>query len=170
MKERKSFVEISDSYLRAVTVLYSKEGVKSLHSRVVHLDDCSSESIGEALKSIFCGNNKWEGINVLKRFNLREVVLVLPSRHFVLDSLSVPSVDDQEISRMVGFYSSKRIPYEASELCCDYLLLDSDDGISNVLGMGIPCEIVEKYIYALQRSGMRVCNVVPSFLGGVAVD
>lgn len=94
----------------------------------------------------------------------REAFVSLPSSEFIIRSFSMPLLAKDEISSAVEFEIRKYIPFKLEELIFDYQVSQFVEGKAKktkVLFIGIKRNILEKYIYILQQTELRILSLEP---------
>ncbi|MDP3142496.1 MAG: pilus assembly protein PilM [Candidatus Omnitrophota bacterium] len=94
----------------------------------------------------------------------REAFVALPSSEFIIRTFSMPFLAKDEISSAVEFEVRKYIPFKLEELIFDYQVSQFVEGRAKKLKIffiGIKRNILEKYIYILQQTELKILSLEP---------
>jgi Tfp pilus assembly PilM family ATPase len=102
--------------------------------------------------------------NALRKNEIQtdEVIVTIPSRDVLLRTFLIPYLPKTEIGPAVDFESRKFVPLKLDVLYFDYLLqktIEKKDRRFKTHFMAIKKEILDKFIYALEKSNLRISAV-----------
>lgn len=91
----------------------------------------------------------------------REAVCVIPSTLFISKNVDMPSVDREEISKIVDLQAGRYTPYSRDEIVIDYLCMESaGQHYTNVLLLIVNRAVIDQYYQILEQAGLSVARFV----------
>ena len=99
---------------------------------------------------------------LVKRFKAksREVICVVPARSFISKNVDMPSMDREEIRKIVDLQANRYTPYSRDEIVFDHICVDTPgQHYTNVLLIIMNRKLVEKYCRIIERAGFGLSYI-----------
>ncbi|MEI8176261.1 MAG: pilus assembly protein PilM [Candidatus Omnitrophota bacterium] len=75
------------------------------------------------------------------------VIIALPRYQMTVRNIRIPSVDDDEIAKMVDLQAVKQLPYAPDDLIWDHKVIEKrDDGYSDIFLAMVHRDIIDRYV------------------------
>lgn len=144
--------------VRGTAVNVVRMGGKDPRSCEFYSASAGSSSLAD-LKDALSGLLKKHGLS-------GKFVVALPQKQCSCRFLKVPSIEEQEIERMVKMQASRLLPASKDELVVRFLVTSKEpDGYSNVTVIIVRREIVELYRELAEGAGVREYALTAGFNG-----
>lgn len=107
---------------------------------------------------------------VLSRLALSkpEIMSVLPREQILTRLLKLPTIQPDELAKMVSLTGKAQLPYPPEQTVIDYQVLDQQAGSSNVQLVACHRDLVERHLSVLRQAGYEPTVVTPSSWGLLA--
>lgn len=159
MKREPTVIEITDTHIKLLQskTIRGKEEVSLCDVKI--LQRFTDEEIMGLLSDI----------TMAKRINADQLVAVIPRRLAILKHMKLPSTQDSEIHKMVGFQLVNQIPYTLDDVVYDQIVLEREaSGYTRVLVMVIHKEVIQRYLNFFNKWGIKLKYLTISSLGLMA--
>ncbi|NTU66918.1 MAG: type IV pilus assembly protein PilM [Candidatus Moranbacteria bacterium] len=93
---------------------------------------------------------------VPRRIHAKGVVCSLPESKVFLRKISMPKMDDSEISEAIKWEIEESIPLSADQVYYDWQIIDESDGKLNILTVAVAKETVDDTVEVLEMAGLNV--------------
>jgi len=100
--------------------------------------------------------------DALHKFKARHypVILLIPRSAVTVKYLQLPTVDPDELARMVDIQVVRQIPYTRKEMVYDYKILGvADNGYTNIFLVIVHRDVVLKYLKILKGAGVEPVSI-----------
>lgn len=145
-KKRFTGLEIEGGYVKFAQAVDSNQGKSIVKLIIKKLPSQSEEDITVALKDIL---NEVKG-------KLGHLTISVPRNKVTVRFLRFPSLNQREIAGMVGFQSTKELPFPVEELVSDYLITEqSKDGYTRVILVIVHRDVINGYLAMLGKVGIE---------------
>ncbi len=148
-------LEISDSHIR-LTLL--KRGKSSLEIKTLLEETLSSDVINDGLIK-----KESEFIVKIKKLSgrrLKYLVVSLPADKIFSKIYPFPAVmPNEKISESMKLIADFQLPHKRSEVYCDWEKAEADSANKNFLLASAPISLIENFLNALKKAGLKVVAV-----------
>jgi Tfp pilus assembly protein PilN len=147
------YIQIDRKHLKLIVSTGLGKGAVIKKVIAKPIESMSDEGIADLVREIALSN----GV----AFN--NVAVIISREKAMIRHIRLPSVDGQEISRMVSFETTKHTPYSQAEVVSDYRVLGSgQDGYSDIMLVVSPKTEIARISDILQLSGCSINRIVLS--------
>lgn len=115
----------------------------------------AEESVPAILQEFLAGNE----------VEMDKFCAVIPRRHFIYRRLRLPSVEPEEIRRMIGLQIHTLVPYSREDVIFDWVPVGENEGATDLLAVIVPREVVRRLTDMLIRARLRPSRFAPSSFG-----
>ena len=151
-------VEIGESYLKIAETGSGRNKNRIVRLVKKTLSAKEDAAISEEVKNIFSS----------LKITGRKIRLVIPRHLVTVRFLRIPSVDDEEIGKIIKIEALKYVPYSDEEVVAGYRVVEkSEDGYSNILLAIAQAGMVERLVNILKSS--QAGEVASVWLGSEAL-
>lgn len=97
------------------------------------------------------------------------LIVAIPRRQALVHQLTLPSHEDAEIRKMIGFQIIQKAPYSKEDLIIDYIPLEkSADGYTKALIVAVHNDVAFRYVRIFREAGINPNIFTVSSLGLVS--
>ncbi|MBI2885560.1 MAG: pilus assembly protein PilM [Candidatus Omnitrophica bacterium] len=94
-----------------------------------------------------------------------QVIGVIPREEVITRLVNFPSVDAEELGRMVALHAKAHLPYPAEQAVTDFSVVSQRDGVSTVLLAVCQRQVVERYLTLFREAGFAPDRLAVSSSG-----
>ena len=151
-------VMIDGDVLRGVEVRRGLRGVRATAVAEVQMPSAPDDpESAEGFDPLAAG---LEALWAAGDFKTKNVAFGVNGRDVTLRPMTVPRVAEDDISGYVRYQLGDYLSYELDEAVIDHQVVDdTDDGAIEVLAIGVPVALVERYGASVERAGLRLVSV-----------
>lgn len=154
MKEKiHSIIEITDTHIKFLQAQKQKDEISLVRRIVRERPDAGESMINPALL---------QDIPV-KDIEDHEVTIVIPRRLVVVKQLELPSVQEQEIRRMIELQITNHVPYPRERIIFDFQIINKEKaGYAQVLVVIAHKDLIDQYLAVVQKAGLYTHRLLVS--------
>lgn len=148
-------VEINDYHVKILQGLRDNGSAQLARCLIRPVNGNAGESVPAVLQEFLAGNE----------VEMDKFYAVIPRRHFIYRRLRLPSLQAEEIRRMIGLQIHTLVPYSREDVIFDWVPVGENDGTTDLLAVIVPCEVVRRLTDLLNRAHLRPSRFVPASFG-----
>ncbi|RKY37601.1 MAG: hypothetical protein DRP78_00685 [Candidatus Omnitrophota bacterium] len=146
-------IEINSMYLKLVWLAMQTRQKKIIDVVVKPIASCKDQEIIEFILETLKKNH----------YNIIFVTLILPRNFVTLRTIELPSLNKNELGKMVDLHVGRIIPYKKEDVIFSYQVCGIGEmGYSKVVVAIVQKEIVEREVKILEQAGILVDKIVLS--------
>lgn len=152
----KTVIEITNTHIKVLRSRILRNQQEIMSCNIHSMETSTDGEIVKVLKEIFAARNMSDD----------EITLIVPRRQVILKHMRLPSLNEEEIRKMLGLQLVEQIPYAVEDIIYDFQIIEKEElGYTNVLGAVIHKEVSQRYIHLLKEVGVHLRRLTLSSLG-----
>ncbi len=153
--QAKTVIEITSTHIKVLQLFAGKAKPSNYTCAIKEIDPKGDSAIINSLWEVLDSSEKQE-----------EYILILPRRIMVLKQMRLPSLDKEEIRKMIGLQLIEKTPYSLDDMVFDFDIIEQDSsGYSKVLVSAINKEVCQKYDRMFAKAGFNLRTLTVSSYG-----
>ena len=155
-KDIKTIIEITDAHVKVVQSKPQRGTAVISACEVRALQNFTDEELVRLLNEMTASRS----------IPIADLVIVIPRRFVILKQMQLPSVNEQEIQKMISLQLVNQIPYPLDDIVYNEIFVERDaSGYTHVLVIVIHKEIIDRFLKVFQKIGLRPKQLTLSSLG-----
>ena len=102
--------------------------------------------------------------NIVGEINTRRVAMSVPAAKTFTRTITLPKVNDEDISEAVKIEAEQYIPIPIDDLYLDYVIINKNEKDTEVLAVAAPKKIIDSYIQLAEILGLEAIGFDTSIL------
>jgi len=149
-------LEITDSHVKLFQSKLTKAGAVITFCDVRKIETPSEDELSKLLA----------GLVTAKKIAFKNFLLIIPRRLGILRQMTLPSVQDAEISKMAGLQIINKVPYSREDIIYDYAIIEKETtGYTRVLVAIVHRDVVQRYLKIFHKAGIHPQRLTLSSAG-----